>query len=308
MNTFQLECFVQVASNLSFRRAADELHVSQPTVSKQVASLEEELGGELFVRTTRSVMLTVLGESFLPDAREMLRLAYSSAARARRQASGVTLVIGYSDPNELALLALVLDSLRGETKGLGVSLRLSSRDDNVDQLSRARVDAALGFESQALVKGGVAFTLLWTDTLRCVVRAGSELARAAEAGGGSVGPEDVEGRPQVVCMPTSLHRHGYAARRDIPETEESLVTRCVTVSEALCLVQAGLGYALLPSVEVPPLEGLAALPWRGVTSARYGVYHRADEPKDLARRFVQVARLVYGKAGGHAGGRAGQAG
>ncbi|MBR1828912.1 MAG: LysR family transcriptional regulator, partial [Atopobiaceae bacterium] len=47
MNTSQLECFVQVAQSLSFRRAAEELHLSQPTVSKQISSLEAELGGTL---------------------------------------------------------------------------------------------------------------------------------------------------------------------------------------------------------------------------------------------------------------------
>ena len=51
----------QVADNLSFRRAADALHLSQPTVSKQIASLEDELGGTLFVRNTREVALTALG-------------------------------------------------------------------------------------------------------------------------------------------------------------------------------------------------------------------------------------------------------
>ena len=67
MNTTQLECFVQVAHSLSFRRAAEELHLSQPTVSKQVASLERELGGTLFMRSTRQVLLTQRGEAFLQD-------------------------------------------------------------------------------------------------------------------------------------------------------------------------------------------------------------------------------------------------
>ncbi|MBP3883537.1 MAG: LysR family transcriptional regulator, partial [Olsenella sp.] len=74
MNTSQLECFVQVALNLNFRRAAEELHLSQPTVSKQIASLEAELGAPLFVRTTREVLLTSLGEAFFKDAQEILRL------------------------------------------------------------------------------------------------------------------------------------------------------------------------------------------------------------------------------------------
>ena len=69
MNTTQLECFVQVAQNLSFRRAAEELHISQPTVSKQVASLEDELGGTLFLRTTReSGRIAMLAVPALPSA------------------------------------------------------------------------------------------------------------------------------------------------------------------------------------------------------------------------------------------------
>ena len=66
-------------------RAAEELHLSQPTVSKQVSSLENEIGGTLFIRTTREVALTALGESFLRDACEILRLTYAAGERARRE-------------------------------------------------------------------------------------------------------------------------------------------------------------------------------------------------------------------------------
>lgn len=58
MNLFQLECFLAVASHLNFARAAEQLHVTQPTVSHQIRSLEKELGVSLFTRSTRSVALT----------------------------------------------------------------------------------------------------------------------------------------------------------------------------------------------------------------------------------------------------------
>jgi DNA-binding transcriptional LysR family regulator len=67
--------FVVVADELHFGRAANKLHVSQPALSKQIRKLEDQLGARLFVRDSRHVALTVRGEDFLRDARELLGLA-----------------------------------------------------------------------------------------------------------------------------------------------------------------------------------------------------------------------------------------
>jgi DNA-binding transcriptional LysR family regulator len=67
--------FVAVADELHFGRAAKKLHVSQPALSKQIRKLEDQLGAQLFVRDSRHVALTVRGEGFLADARELLSLA-----------------------------------------------------------------------------------------------------------------------------------------------------------------------------------------------------------------------------------------
>ena len=71
MNTQQLESFVQVAENLNFARAAEVLNITQSAVSRQINSLEDELGTKLFHRSTRTVALTPAGISFLDDAKEM---------------------------------------------------------------------------------------------------------------------------------------------------------------------------------------------------------------------------------------------
>ena len=153
MNTAQLECFVQVALSLSFRRAAEELHLSQPTVSKQVASLERELGGALFVRSTRQVLLTQLGEAFLQDAQEILQLAYAAEERARRLGNGGELVVAYSDSNEPMRLVPVLDRLRRERAGIHVLLSQGPREANIARLQREEVDVVMGFASESLAAG-----------------------------------------------------------------------------------------------------------------------------------------------------------
>ena len=64
MNTTQLECFMAVSNFLNFSRAAEHLRITQPAVSHQINTLEDELGVKLFRRTSKSVRLTEEGFQF----------------------------------------------------------------------------------------------------------------------------------------------------------------------------------------------------------------------------------------------------
>lgn len=70
-----LRCFVAVAEELHFGRAAERLHMSQPPLSQRVRALEQRIGAPLFVRTSRHVELTPLGRRLLPDARALVERA-----------------------------------------------------------------------------------------------------------------------------------------------------------------------------------------------------------------------------------------
>ena len=290
MNTAQLECFVQVALSLSFRRAAEELHLSQPTVSKQVASLERDLGGALFVRSTRQVLLTELGEAFLQDAQDILRLAYAAEERARRFGNGEELVIAYSDSNEPMRLVPVLDRLRREREGIHVLLTQGPRDANIARLQREEVDVVMGFLSENLATHGIVFTELADDGLSCVVRKDSPLATLDE-----VGREEVEGLPQVLCMPSSLRRRGYRAQAVLPSTDAAHTTQCATSSEAYALVDAGFGYAIVPTVYTTPDPFHRVLRWREGVRASYGFYSRESDNGNLAQCFGKISGAEYGR-------------
>ena len=75
MTIFQMECFVAVAENLSFARAAEQLHVTQPAVTQQIHALEKELNVRLLNRSTRSVKLTEEGKIFLQDAKQVVEVS-----------------------------------------------------------------------------------------------------------------------------------------------------------------------------------------------------------------------------------------
>ena len=81
MELRHLRYFVTVAEDLSFRRAAERLHLSHPTLTKQIGDLEDELGLKLFNRNPRRVELTEVGREFLLDARRTLVSAQQAIAQ-----------------------------------------------------------------------------------------------------------------------------------------------------------------------------------------------------------------------------------
>jgi DNA-binding transcriptional LysR family regulator len=86
----ELECFVAVAEELHFSKAAKRLHMSQPPLSRQIQSLERKLGVQLLRRKTRSVELTSAGRNFLNDAREALHRLDRAMITVQRMQQGET--------------------------------------------------------------------------------------------------------------------------------------------------------------------------------------------------------------------------
>ena len=89
MELHQLRYFCAVAETLSFSRAAEQSHVSQPSLSQQILKLEDELGARLFDRLGRSVRLTELGKTFLPHARSVLRELESAKGEVVEQKDSI---------------------------------------------------------------------------------------------------------------------------------------------------------------------------------------------------------------------------
>ena len=110
MNTIQLECFIAVAQHLNFSRASESLKITQPAVSHQIQTLEEELGVKLFRRTSKSVSLTSEGIQFLPDAELILRTAHSARERLGRHEHFIPFEIGCHNHLEQKLLPPVFHS------------------------------------------------------------------------------------------------------------------------------------------------------------------------------------------------------
>lgn len=116
--------FLAVAEELHFGRAADRLRISQQPLSRQVKRLEDELGVQLFDRTTRRVELTEAGRAFLVESQRTLKQASLAEEAARRAARGETgrLTVGHSPTALYSVLPTIVREFRKRYPGVEVSL------------------------------------------------------------------------------------------------------------------------------------------------------------------------------------------
>src|SRR5882757_10270571 len=131
MELRHLRYFAAVAAHGSFSRAAHNLHLTQPALSRQVKDLEEELGVPLFARGKNTVTLTEAGELFYEEARDLLARADQAIQRVRGEARNEILRVGYAPSVTAGIMPGALEKFQAATPGVRIELAdLSSREMN----------------------------------------------------------------------------------------------------------------------------------------------------------------------------------
>ncbi len=140
----QLRVFNEVAKNLSFARAAENLHLTPPAITMQVKELEGHIGMPLFDRNGKKISLTTTGEYMLVYARKILATvkdAEDAAARLQRAETGV-LNIGFVSTAKYFMMRL-LAKFRALHPGVDIQISIGNRDQLVSMLQNNEVDIAV---------------------------------------------------------------------------------------------------------------------------------------------------------------------
>nr|MCR5624050.1 LysR family transcriptional regulator [Lachnospiraceae bacterium] len=172
MNTAQLECFISLAGTLNYMKTSEQLGLTQPAVSKQIQSLETELGCKLFNRTTRSVTLTNVGAAFLSDANNMINTFYHSMERISsfQEKERHSFRLGYMDPHTLNIISRILRPTLISHPNIIPEFNHDQTDANLSKLANNRLDLIIGMKDAKFHDADIAFTKLREEHFVCVMR------------------------------------------------------------------------------------------------------------------------------------------
>ena len=245
MNLSQLRYAKAVSESGSFTLAAEECHVTQPTLSNGIAQLEQELEERLFTRTTRSVGLTPFGEKILPFIDRVLEAqdALMSASRSFTRPSPTVARIGISPLIRAGWLSSMLASFRREGPDTEIILHEQNMADLYRMLDDGQLDFVFGVADSGKASWGSAF--LYREPLYFIPR--GENAPNTAGAGGTVAFEDISDQlfvmvPNVCGLARATRALFRSHRRKLNEYPgEALSYQVLEEWAAL-----GLGAAILP--------------------------------------------------------------
>jgi DNA-binding transcriptional LysR family regulator len=285
----QLRCFVTVAEELHFGRAAARLNMTQPPLSRQIQVLEHIVDAPLLERTSRSVRLTPAGRSFLPEARRILKLAESASQVARRIAMGKTgsLKLGYTAAAAYGYLPELIAACRARLPEVDFSLKEMVSGDQLEALTSGQIDA--GLLRPPIGRPELATRRVLAEPLLAAIPRKHPLASAA-----MLSIKDFDGQPFVMYSPyESRYFHDLLVALF---TQADILPRYVQhlgqIHSILAMVRAGLGAAIVPaaaaSLRIADVK-LRPLKLRSPTPVELFLVWRRDCENPLLPSLIEIA-------------------
>ena len=186
----QLECFLAVARLANVSRAAEEMFLTQPTLTARLKALEEEVGDQLFVRTSRGMRLTEAGKEFVPYAERCVG-SFEEGRRhlaELREASGGRLVLGASPGVGTYALPGLLERFAAAYPKVSVSVRTGHSEDILEMTLREEVQLGL---TRAMRHPEIESLHLYEDELVLVVDPGHRFTKRGSANLAEIGEEQL---------------------------------------------------------------------------------------------------------------------
>ena len=290
LSPYELRSFVVLAGELHFRKASERLSLSQPALSKQIRKLEEKVGGPLFSRTRRRVVLTEAGRVFLPQAENLLNELQATLALAKNAVEGRagSLRVGFGIASVFEILPRTIQQFRQAYPLVHLQM--------LDMSTPAQIKALLdGQLDIGMVRLPVAHTKLDSFPLF------RERLVLAIPGGMPFGPKNrlaaLRDHPFVLqprSESTTCHDHVLAVCRRAGFTPQ-VFQEATELFTILGLVRAGLGVSLVPSAAIRINVPGVRFHELHMTEAEWRIgmaWNRVSPKLELLSRFCEIIRKV----------------
>lgn len=282
--------FLAVAQELHFTRAAERVRVAQPSLSKQIRNLEEELGVDLFKRSRRSVELTEPGRAFAEHAEQALLHAERATAMARAASEGVRgkVVIGVSPAVDSALYFRIHAAFTREFPDVQMETVSAFAVQQAERLMRSDLHAGLielpiryrGLDILNISREGIVLAVSYNDSL-----ASLKAIRSCQ----------LKERPLIlVSQEADLAHDKIVAALKSWGYRPAKIHSFLTTPQALDFVAAGKGVGMFRgSVVKFQRKGVAHKAIEDLPTLEVGVAYRRNIRTPLVRNLLRVVRQEF---------------
>lgn len=269
----QLQCFLAVARLGNLSRAAEEMFLTQPTLTARLKALEEELGDQLFVRTSRGMRLTEAGKELVPHAERCVGSFEEGRRRLAelREASGGRLVLGASPGVGTYALPGLLERFVAAYPKVSVSVRTGHSEDILEMTLKEEVQLGL---TRAMRHPDIESLHLYEDELVLVVDPGHRFTKRGSADVAQIGEENLI----LFDHDSSYFEQTHALFRTAG-IRELRTMEVDNIEAAKRMVEHRLGVAFLPRTAVV----------RSVASGNLVLISVEDKP-EMSRSIVALKR------------------
>src|SRR2546426_5677905 len=294
MELRHLRYFLAVGEALNFTKAAAQLRVAQPALSRQVQDLEDEIGVDLMKRSPRGVTLTAEGKLFLEEVRELLKRADESVEKVRALARGEygELHVGYAPSPTAEILPPALAAFQKAVPRVKLLLHDLSSDELINGLRSATLELAIMVEPTGEQTAGIEFELLRTYPLSVAMTAAHPFARLK-----SITLEKLAAEPLVGLRRKDYSEYYHVLDRVFASVHAKprIAVECDSASSLITEVEAGRGVALSSTIFklvagkrllYRPLTGTTEVASVGIARATRGDVTPAGE------KFCEILRRI----------------
>ena len=292
MELRHLRYFVAVAEALSFTKAAENLHLAQPSLTRQIKDLEREIEVRLIDRSGKRISLTQEGESFLEDAKRLLAECAQSVQAVQRLSRGESgqLNIGYVANIYHDLLPATLGAFRKAYPRTALNLFDMTPAEQYRALDEHQIDLAfVCFRADSTGKE-LQWARVGEDNVMVALAAGNPLAKKAKI--------DLDDLEPMFFVGMSVKTY--------PGSNEWLIDACRKAGftprilqdadrepAVISFVAAGLGVALLPEqIKKLPHQGVIFRPFRQRLTVDSWAVWNANNSSDCLKRYVQIVKQL----------------
>ena len=293
MTIIQLRCFVEVAQELNYAKAASNLFISQPAVSRHIISLENDLGVQLFVRSRHHVALTSAGNLFYSEAKDILERIDLSKHSILNNPGEETLNVGCVSSIRIDGLSKIYAKYHAKMPHVCINNTEITAGDYRRVSSGDHLDVAFVPSS---LKGHLSYKeaslnyyTLYRGTLCCVMRADHRLVSKER-----ITFHDLQGETLILLDHEHCPPSMDAVQIEIRKNAEKIKYYYSGSSlYSIPMIIGGLGLAIMPDFVCPKSDEIILRPFDLPAQLEFGIICRNNDNSALVRTFIEVAREEY---------------